>query len=85
MSDSTRAQIRQVLAEHTALSPDLDGISDETDLFQAGMTSFSSVNVMLALEAIFDVEFPDVMLRRDVFSSIEAISEAVGVLTATAG
>jgi acyl carrier protein len=44
------------------------------------MTSHASVNVMLALEDAFDVEFPDEMLRRSVFESISAIGAAVATL-----
>jgi acyl carrier protein len=45
------------------------------------MTSHASVNVMLALEAQFDVEFPDAMLKRGVFSSIATIRDALESLT----
>jgi acyl carrier protein len=45
------------------------------------MTSHASVNVMLALEGEFDIEFPDAMLTRAVFSSIAAIRTAVDSLT----
>ena len=38
------------------------------------MTSHASVNVMLALETAFDVEFPDAMLKRSVFESVRSIS-----------
>ena len=41
------------------------------------MTSHASVNVMLALEDAFDVEFPDGMLKRSVFESVAAISDAL--------
>jgi acyl carrier protein len=53
-----------------------------SNLYRAGLTSHASVNIMLALEAEFDVEFPDRMLRRSVFESIEAISEAIQELRA---
>ena len=33
-------------------------LAEDADLYQAGMTSHASVNVMLALEGEFDVEFP---------------------------
>ena len=66
MSDSRRARIRDILAAHAALSTDVATLSDEDDLFQAGMASFASVNVMLGLEAAFDIEFTDEMLTRDV-------------------
>jgi acyl carrier protein len=55
-------------------------LSDDADLYQAGMTSHASVNLMLGLEDAFDVEFPDEMLRRSVFESISAISAAVATL-----
>jgi acyl carrier protein len=44
------------------------------------MTSHASVNVMLALEGEFNIEFPDHMLKRSVFESITAIGIAVGEL-----
>jgi acyl carrier protein len=47
------------------------------------MTSHASVNVMLALEGEFDVEFPDEMLKRTSFESIAAIAGVVDSLTAT--
>ena len=52
-------RVRQIIREHGRLPADLDKLDDEADLYQAGMTSHASVNVMLALEAAFDVEFPD--------------------------
>lgn len=74
--------IREILKQHARLSVDVGGLSDETDLYQAGMTSHASVNVMLALEGKFDIEFPDRMLKRGVFESIAAIRAAVEELTA---
>jgi acyl carrier protein len=81
MPDSIRAQIRQVLSEHARLPVDVTAVSDDADLFQAGMTSHASVNVMLALEDSFDVEFPDSMLRRSVFESVDAIADAITQIT----
>lgn len=70
-------QIRTILAEHARLPVDVGTLGDDEDLFQAGMTSHASVNVMLALEDAFDLEFPDEMLRRSSFQSIAAIRSAV--------
>jgi len=75
-------EIRRILKEHGRLSVDVQTLTDETDLYQAGMTSHASVNVMLALEGTFDVEFPDRMLKRGVFESIAAIRAAIQELTA---
>jgi acyl carrier protein len=74
-------EIRQILKEHGRLASDATTLADDADLYQAGMTSHASVNVMLALEAQFDVEFPDSMLKRGVFSSISTIREALVTLT----
>jgi len=75
-------EIRRILKEHGRLSVDVQTLTDESDLYQAGMTSHASVNVMLALEGTFDVEFPDRMLKRGVFESIAAIRAAIQELTA---
>jgi acyl carrier protein len=82
MSDSLNTDIRAVLRDHARLPVDIDSLADDADLFQAGMSSHSSVNVMLALEEGFDLEFPDQMLKRSVFESVSAISAAIGELQA---
>jgi acyl carrier protein len=75
-------RIRQVLREHARLNKRVEELDADTDLYQSGMTSHASVNVMLALEGAFDVEFPDHMLKRSVFASIGAIRQAVSQLAA---
>ncbi len=83
MTDTHATQtIRRILKEHGRLSKDVDSLRPESDLYEAGLTSHASVNVMLALEGEFEIEFPDHMLKRSVFESIAAISEAVGELQA---
>jgi len=82
LSTNTTDDIRQVLKEHGRLSTDAAALADDADLYQAGLTSHASVNVMLALEGTFDIEFPDRMLKRGVFGSIASIREAVEELTA---
>jgi acyl carrier protein len=70
-------EIRQIIKEHARLAGDADALPVEADLYQAGMTSHASVNVMLALEDHFDLEFPDRMLTRSVFESIASIEAAL--------
>lgn len=74
-------QIRKILKDHGRLSKDATTLEDDADLYQAGLTSHASVNVMLALEGEFDVEFPDHMLKRSVFGSIQAMRAAIEELT----
>ncbi len=74
-------KIRTVLQSHARLNKPIDLIESSGDLYQAGMTSHASVNVMLALESTFNVEFPDHMLKRSVFNSVASIRDAVAELT----
>lgn len=73
--------IRKVLTEHGNLPVDVSTLHYEDDLYQAGLTSHASVNVMLALEDEFEIEFPEPMLRRSTFESVAAIRTAIGELT----
>jgi acyl carrier protein len=75
-------KIRQSIEDHARLGVDVSTLSDDDDLYGAGMTSHASVNVMLALEDAFDIEFPDRMLRRAVFESINSIRAALTELSA---
>jgi len=77
-------EIRSIIGAHARLPGGVEGLSDEANLYDAGMTSHASVNVMLALEDHFDVEFPDRMLTRSVFESIAAIAAAVRELQSQA-
>lgn len=77
IDDQVTAQIRAVLTQHGRLGQPVEALADDADLYQAGMSSHASVNVMLALEGAFDIEFPDHMLTRSVFASISAIRAAV--------
>jgi len=73
-------QIRQILKLHANLSADAAALAVDADLHQAGLTSHATVNLMLALEEHFGVEFPERMLRRRVFDSIATIEAAVAEL-----
>lgn len=76
MSNS-HLKIREILSQHARLPVPVEGLQDSSDLYNAGLTSLATVGLMLALEDQFGIEFPDSMLGRKTFSSIEAIAEAV--------
>ena len=77
MSLSARDRVRALLKTTGWLQTDIDTLADDSDLYSAGLTSHATVTLMLALEEEFDVEFPDSLLRRRTFSSVEAIVEAL--------
>ncbi|HXW81333.1 MAG TPA: acyl carrier protein [Acidimicrobiales bacterium] len=78
-------EIRVILASHGRLFVDLGSLRDDQDLFRSGMTSYANVNVMLAIEERFDVEFPDHMLRKSTFQSVSSIRGAISELLAEQG
>jgi len=78
--DSTK-RIRRILEVQGRLGKEVATLTDSSNLFNAGMSSHAAVNVMLALEGEFGIEFPDNMLKRSVFESITAMRTAVEALT----
>ena len=76
-SNMTTNQVREIVAAHTRLAVDIVTLADGDDLYSAGLTSHASVNLMLALEDAFDIEFPERLLRRQTFESISAITNAI--------
>jgi acyl carrier protein len=82
MTDVSFPEVREIVKEHGRLAVDVETLADGDSLYEAGMTSHASVNVMLALEDAFDVEFPDEMLKRSVFESVAAIAGALQQLDA---
>ncbi|MCI0504728.1 MAG: acyl carrier protein [Gammaproteobacteria bacterium] len=69
--------IREILTQHGRLPVDVKTLADDSDLYNAGLTSLATVSLMLALEDAFNIEFPENKLSRKTFESIEAISEAI--------
>ncbi len=77
-------KIRTVLDQFGKLKVPAQSLSPNADLYDAGLTSFASVQLMLGLEDAFDVEFPEHMLNRKTFSSIAAIETSIDEITRAA-
>lgn len=73
-------RIRELLTQFGKLPVDVATLGDEADLYAAGLSSFASVQLMLGIEEAFDVEFPDSLLNRRSFASIQAIADALATL-----
>jgi acyl carrier protein len=77
-------RLRALLGEYGGLSVDVTTLKEDDDLYQQGMSSFASVQLMLALEEAFDIEFPETMLSPKTFASLTAIQSAVKQLVPAA-
>jgi acyl carrier protein len=80
VSNNLLDEIRQIVADNGKLATDVSTLSEDDDLFDAGMTSHANVNVMLALEDVFDIEFPERLLRRSTFQTLGSIRDTVDML-----
>lgn len=83
MDDVTRT-IREIVSAYGRLSVGIEAVSDGEDLYELGMTSHATVNVMLALEDEFDMEFPEELLTKATFESVAAMRSVVGAVTGAA-
>ncbi len=74
-------KIKELVVAHAGLPGDGSELGEDTDLYRAGMKSFASVQLMLALEEAFEIEFPEEMLNRATFRTIGSIAHAVTTLS----
>jgi acyl carrier protein len=71
------SKIREILARHSRLDINFEALDSDADLYATGLTSLTTVNIMLAIEDEFDIEFPDSKLNRKTFQSIETLVDVV--------
>lgn len=70
-------EIKPIVLQHARLTGDAGALTDDADLFALGMTSLTTVSVMLALEDRYEVEFPQDMLSRETFRTLATIAAAL--------
>ena len=75
-------QLRRILQSHGGLSTPIDRLTDEADLYAAGLNSLATVNVMLAIEHCFAIEIPDDLLTRRTFQTLASLRRTVRDLQA---
>jgi len=63
--------IRQIIDANGLLPVAARTLAPNANLYEAGLSPFAAIQLMLALEEACGVEFPRQMLRRQSFSSLE--------------
>ena len=81
VSENTEVALREILVE-LRLGGHAVGRND--DLAGAGLTSLATVDLMLAIEDRFGVEFPESMLNRRTFATLANLTAAVDTLRSAA-
>jgi len=75
-----KAKIRALLERLGEFPAGPEDLRDAADLQAAGPSSYGTVELMVAIEEEFGVEFPDALLTRATFGSIESVAAAVSSL-----
>ncbi|KAB0650221.1 acyl carrier protein [Burkholderia sp. Bp9012] len=73
-------EIRTILKHVAHLEAAIDSIGDGDDLYEAGLSSLDTIQLMLAIEKQFNIEIPDEMLNRNLFRSIDALADTIATL-----
>ena len=73
-------ELRQIIKDTAHFEVQIDSISDADDLYEAGLSSLNTIQLMLAVERQFNTEIPDQMLNRHLFQSVNSLAEAVTTL-----
>jgi D-alanine--poly(phosphoribitol) ligase subunit 2 len=75
--DDTLCRIRRLIGATPSLRLEVDGLSEDDDLYDAGLKSLAAVHLMVALEEEFGIEFPDSVLHRSAFATMGRIRDTI--------
>jgi D-alanine--poly(phosphoribitol) ligase subunit 2 len=73
-------EIRNIIKQSGVLDTRHVTISDDQNLYDLGLDSFGTVDLMLAVEEYYGVKFAPQFMRRETFSSIAALDAAVAIM-----
>src|SRR5262249_44917773 len=76
-------RIRDVLAAAGRIEVDPREVDDQGGLYELGVSSDASVDVMLALEDVLDIEFPEEVLKNYTFASVRNIVQVIERMVAS--
>lgn len=72
--------IRSIVAMHGRVTRPIAEIAGGDDLYALGLTSHAAVNVMLAIEDRFMIEFPDSVMTKNTFGTLDSLAATVRAL-----
>jgi acyl carrier protein len=74
------AQLDSVLRRYLVLVPAGQDLPLETELPALGLDSMSALTLLLELEEIFDISFPDSLLNATTFRSAKSLENVIQTL-----
>ncbi|WP_323122775.1 acyl carrier protein [Burkholderia alba] len=70
-------ELRTIIKGVAHLEVPIDTVADGDDLYEAGLSSLNTIQLLLAIENHFNLEIPDELLSRQLFQSIDSLAGAV--------
>jgi acyl carrier protein len=70
-------ELRTIIKDVAHLEVPIDTVANGDDLYEAGLSSLNTIQLLLAIEHHFNIEVPDDMLNRQLFQSIDSLAGAV--------
>ena len=74
------AQLETILRRYLVLVPEGQDVPLETELPALGLDSMSALTLLLELEEIFDISFPDSLLNATTFRSAKSLENVIQML-----
>ena len=74
------AQMETILRRYLVLVPEGKAVPLETELPALGLDSMSALTLLLELEEIFDISFPDSLLNATTFRSAKSLENVIQML-----
>ena len=74
------AQLETILRRYLVLVPQGQDVPLETELAALGLDSMSALTLLLELEEIFDISFPDSLLNATTFHSAKNLENVIQML-----
>ena len=73
-------QLETIVKRYLVLVPEGQDVPRETELSALGLDSMSALTLLLELEEIFDISFPDSLLNATTFRSARSLENVVQML-----
>ncbi len=77
MADALNSQLKELIVERLFLDMAPEDIDDDTELTEYGVDSFLLLELIVALEEVFNVKFDQSDITADVLKSVSSLAALV--------
>lgn len=69
--------IQRLIDQEARLRIPAGDLTPRANLYELGLTAFTAIRLLLAIERAFDIEFPRRLLNKETMASMESICRSV--------